>query len=103
MELARDAGVEVDTNGRALHSHCPRWGIEVLLARSDDIPAWAQDGAVEAAIAGRNQLVEPGSTSEELLASASALRAPGGRARRLRPRSPRPHTPRVAGSPPPTR
>ncbi len=68
VELARDAGVEVEMNGRALYSHCSQWDIEVLFARSDDIPTWAGDGAVEAAIAGRNQLVEANSGAQELLA-----------------------------------
>jgi ATP phosphoribosyltransferase len=67
VELARAAGVEVEANGRALYSHCSQWDIEVLFARSDDIPAWAADGAVETAIAGRNQLIESGSAAEELL------------------------------------
>jgi len=67
VDLARDAGIEVEINGRALHSHCSQWDIEVLFARSDDIPTWVSDGAVEAAVAGRNQLVEAGSTAQELL------------------------------------
>jgi ATP phosphoribosyltransferase len=67
VELARAAGVEVEANGRALYTHCSQWDIEVLFARSDDIPAWAADGAVETAIAGRNQLIESGSAAEELL------------------------------------
>src|SRR5205823_11713820 len=67
LELARAAGVEVEVNGRALHAHCSRWDIEVLFARADDIPAWVEDGAVETAIAGRNQLIEAGSQARELL------------------------------------
>jgi ATP phosphoribosyltransferase len=67
VSLARDAGIEVEANGRALYSHCSQWDIEVLFARSDDIPTWVSDGAVEAAIAGRNQLVEAGSDALELL------------------------------------
>jgi ATP phosphoribosyltransferase len=67
VSLARDAGIEVEANGRALYSHCSQWDIEVLFARSDDIPTWVSDGAVEAAIAGRNQLVEAGSDGLELL------------------------------------
>ena len=39
----------------------------MLFARSDDIPAWVEDGAVETAIAGRNQLIEAGSQARELL------------------------------------
>jgi ATP phosphoribosyltransferase len=67
VELARDAGIEIDVNGRALYAHCSQWDIEVLFARSDDIPVWAKDGAVEAAVAGRNQLVESGVQAGELL------------------------------------
>jgi ATP phosphoribosyltransferase len=67
VDLARDAGIEVEANGRALYTHCSQWDIEVLFARSDDIPTWAADGAVEAAIAGRNQLVEAGFESLEVL------------------------------------
>jgi ATP phosphoribosyltransferase len=67
VELARDAGIEVEANGRALYTHCSQWDIEVLFARSDDIPTWAADGAVEAAIAGRNQLIEAGFAGLELL------------------------------------
>ena len=39
----------------------------MLFARSDDIPVWAQDGAVEAAVAGRNQLIEARRGAVELL------------------------------------
>jgi ATP phosphoribosyltransferase len=67
VELARDAGIEIEANGRALYTHCSQWDIEVLFARSDDIPTWAADGAVEAAIAGRNQLVETGFGDLEVL------------------------------------
>jgi ATP phosphoribosyltransferase len=67
VELARAAGIEVEANGRALYAHCSQWDIEVLFARSDDIPTWADDGAVEAAVAGRNQLAEAGSRAGELL------------------------------------
>src|SRR4029077_10307667 len=67
VELARGAGIEVEANGRALYAHCSQWDIEVLFARSDDIPTRADDGAVEAAVAGRNQLAEAGSRAGELL------------------------------------
>ena len=83
LELARAAGVEVDVNGRALHAHCSRWDIEVLFARADDIPAWTADGAVDAAVAGRDQIVESGADVDELVrARVRALRARGGRAGR---------------------
>jgi len=67
LELARAAGVEVDVNGRALHAHCSRWDIEVLFARADDIPAWTADGAVDAAVAGRDQIIEAAAEVDELV------------------------------------
>jgi len=67
LELARAAGVEVDVNGRALHAHCSRWDIEVLFARADDIPAWTADGAVDAAVAGRDQIIEAAGEVDELV------------------------------------
>lgn len=67
LELARAAGVEVDLNGRALHAHCSRWDIEVLFARADDIPAWTADGAVDAAVAGRDRIVEAAAEVDELV------------------------------------
>ncbi len=67
LELARAAGVEVDLNGRALHAHCSRWDIEVLFARADDIPAWTADGAVDAAVAGRDLIVEAAAEVDELV------------------------------------
>ena len=48
LELARAAGIEVEANGRALYSHCSQWDIEVLFARSDDIPTWAGKTALVA-------------------------------------------------------
>ena len=68
LELARAAGVEVDVNGRALHAHCSRWDIEVLFARADDSPAWSSEGGVDAAVAGRVQIVEAGAEVDELVA-----------------------------------
>jgi ATP phosphoribosyltransferase len=67
-ELARASGVDVAPDGRALFTHCGQWGIEVLYARSSDIPAWVEDGAVDAAVAGRNQLVESDVDVDVLLA-----------------------------------
>jgi ATP phosphoribosyltransferase len=68
LDLVRAAGFEVDGNGRALYAHCSQWDVEVLFARAEDMPAWAVDGAVEAAVAGRDQLLEGGAALEELVA-----------------------------------
>jgi len=68
LELVRAAGFELEGNGRALYDHCSQWDVEVLFARAEDMPAWAVDGAVEAAIAGRDQLLEGSSGLEEAVA-----------------------------------
>jgi len=65
-QLAAEAGIEASDDGRALFARCPQWGIEILRARTDDIPAWLDDGAVDAAIVGENQLVEAGVDAEVL-------------------------------------
>jgi ATP phosphoribosyltransferase len=39
----------------------------VLFTRAEDMPAWAVDGAVEAAVAGRDQVLESGAGLEELV------------------------------------
>jgi ATP phosphoribosyltransferase len=68
LDLVRAAGFELEGNGRALYAHCSQWDVEVLFARAEDMPAWAADGAVEAAIAGRDQVTESGAGLEELVA-----------------------------------
>ena len=73
LDLVRAAGFELEGGGRSLFAHCSQWDVEVLFARAEDMPAWAVDGAVEAAVAGRDQLLE---------ADAGAR---GARAPRLRP------------------
>jgi ATP phosphoribosyltransferase len=68
LDLVRAAGFELEGNGRALYAHCSQWDVEVLFARAEDMPAWAVDGAVEAAVAGRDQVMEGGGALEELVA-----------------------------------
>jgi ATP phosphoribosyltransferase len=68
LDLVRAAGFELEGNGRALYAHCSQWDVEVLFARAEDMPAWAVDGAVEAAIAGRDQVAEGGGALVELVA-----------------------------------
>jgi ATP phosphoribosyltransferase len=68
LDLVRASGFEIEGNGRALFAHCSQWDVEVLFARAEDMPAWAIDGAVEAAIAGRDQVAEGGVGLEELVA-----------------------------------
>ena len=68
LDLVRAAGFELEGTGRSLFSHCSQWDVEVLFARAEDMPTWAVDAAVEAAIAGRDQLLEADAELEELVA-----------------------------------
>jgi ATP phosphoribosyltransferase len=68
LDLMRAAGFELEGNGRALYAQCSQWDVEVLFTRAEDMPAWAVDGAVEAAVAGRDQVLEGGAELEELVA-----------------------------------
>jgi ATP phosphoribosyltransferase len=65
--LLRDAGVGFEPNGRTLFAHCQHVDLELLFARSDDIPIWTADGAVDLAIAGENQVREAGVDLDVLL------------------------------------
>jgi ATP phosphoribosyltransferase len=67
VRLLHDAGVAFEPNGRTLHTHCRDLDLELLFARSDDIPVWAADGAVDLGITGRNQVLEAGVAVDELL------------------------------------
>ena len=67
LDLMRGAGFELEGNGRALYAQCSQWDVEVLFTRAEDMPAWAVDGAVEAAVAGRDQVLEGGAGLEELV------------------------------------
>ena len=67
LDVMRGAGFELEGNGRALYAQCSQWDVEVLFTRAEDMPAWAVDGAVEAAVAGRDQVLEGGAGLEELV------------------------------------
>jgi ATP phosphoribosyltransferase len=67
LDLMRGAGFELEGNGRALYAQCSQWDVEVLFTRTEDMPAWAVDGAVEAAVAGRDQVLEGGAGLDELV------------------------------------
>jgi len=67
LDLMRGAGFELEGNGRALYAQCSQWDVEVLFTRAEDMPAWAVDGAVEAAVAGRDHVLEGGAGLDELV------------------------------------
>ena len=59
-KLLSDAGMPLDERGRTLSTRLRNLDVELLLARSDDIPVWAADGGVDLGIAGANQIIESG-------------------------------------------
>ena len=67
MRLLADAGIQFETTGRTLHAHAHGLDLDLLLARSDDIPVWAAAGDVDLGIAGQNQIVDTGADVEPLL------------------------------------
>jgi ATP phosphoribosyltransferase len=65
--LLSDAGIQFETTGRTLHAQAHDLDLDLLLARSDDIPVWTAAGDVDLGIAGQNQIVETGADVEPLL------------------------------------
>jgi ATP phosphoribosyltransferase len=65
--LLHEAGVGFEPNGRTLHTHCHHVDLELLFARSDDIPVWTADGGVDLGIVGENQIAEAGVEVDVLL------------------------------------
>ncbi len=83
FRLFADAGMPLDPDGRRLRLALPEHDLEILFARAEDIPIWVDDRAVDAGIAGSNQVVETGVQVETLLALGFgacrlALAAPAG-------------------------
>ncbi len=65
--LFRAAGIDIGADGRRLRLPLPEHDLEVLLARPDDIPVWADDRAVDVGVAGENQILESGADVDVLL------------------------------------
>jgi ATP phosphoribosyltransferase len=68
VRLLRDAGFAFEPDGRRLRLPLPEYDLEILFARADDIPVWVEDRAVDAGVAGRNQVTEAGVVVTERLA-----------------------------------
>ena len=66
-QLLRDAGIAVPGDDRRLLVPVEEQDIEMLLARTDDIPTLIRDGAADVGVAGGNQLLEHGSDGLETL------------------------------------
>lgn len=64
--LIAECGIELEPMGASLRALAFNFPVEVLFLRDDDIPGYVADGVVDAAIVGRNVLVERGSEAEVL-------------------------------------
>lgn len=58
--LIAECGIELEPTGASLRAQAFNFPLEVLYLRDDDIPGYVADGVVDAAIVGRNVLVERG-------------------------------------------
>lgn len=58
--LIAECGIELEAMGASLRAQAFNFPLEVLYLRDDDIPGYVADGVVDAAIVGRNVLVERG-------------------------------------------
>ena len=96
ITLLRAAGIPVPSDDRRLLVPIPDQNVELLFARTDDIPTLIRDGAADVGVAGSNQLLEYGSDDAQVrgdcvsaflcvlpcAASGAGLRARGDRRRR---------------------
>jgi ATP phosphoribosyltransferase len=62
--LLAECGIELEQMGASLRAQAFNFPMEVLFLRDDDIPGYVSDGVVDAAIVGRNVLVERGSPAD---------------------------------------
>ncbi|MFN4894765.1 MAG: ATP phosphoribosyltransferase [Pseudomonadota bacterium] len=62
--LIAECGIELEPMGASLRAQAFNFPLEVLFLRDDDIPGYVADGVVDAAIVGRNVLIERGSQAD---------------------------------------
>ncbi|MGI9252110.1 MAG: ATP phosphoribosyltransferase, partial [Thermomicrobiales bacterium] len=60
-------GLEFESYGQRLFSHCRNFPLSILYGRDDDIPDYVDRGTVDLGIVGRNLIHEEGVEVEELL------------------------------------
>jgi len=66
LDLLHAIGLEFESYGQRLFSHCRNFPLSILYARDDDIPGYIGLGTVDLGIVGRNLLHEEGVAVEEL-------------------------------------
>ncbi len=67
LALLHAIGLEFESYGQRLFSHCRNFPLSILYGRDDDIPEYVGLGTVDLGIVGRNLIHEEGVEVEELL------------------------------------
>ncbi len=67
LTLLRNIGLDFESYGQRLISHCENFPLSILYSRDDDIPGLVGRGTVDLGIVGRNLLYEEDQPVEELL------------------------------------
>lgn len=67
LDLLHAIGLEFESYGQRLFSHCRNFPLSILYGRDDDIPEYVGLGTVDLGIVGRNLMHEEGVVAEELL------------------------------------
>ncbi len=67
LDLLHAIGLEFESYGQRLFSHCRNFPLSILYGRDDDIPGYMGLGTVDLGIVGRNLIHEEGVDVEELI------------------------------------
>jgi ATP phosphoribosyltransferase len=66
LDLLHAIGLQFESYGQRLFSHCRNFPLSILYGRDDDIPGYIARGTVDIGIVGRNLIFEEGVEIEEL-------------------------------------
>jgi ATP phosphoribosyltransferase len=67
LDLLHAIGLEFESYGQRLYSHCRNFPLSILYGRDDDIPEYVASGTVDLGIVGRNLIHEENAATEEIL------------------------------------
>ncbi len=67
IDLLHAIGLEFESYGQRLFSHCRNYPLSILFGRDDDIPDYMALGTVDLGIVGQNLIYEAGAEVEELV------------------------------------
>ncbi|HEX5497919.1 MAG TPA: ATP phosphoribosyltransferase, partial [Thermomicrobiales bacterium] len=67
LDLLHAIGLQFESYGQRLFSHCRNFPLSILYGRDDDIPGYVSLGTVDLGIVGRNLIYEEDAAVEELL------------------------------------